>query len=283
MIERREKTTTEGRGLGFSFAADNVERGDPDVDFIKRRPTYPIGDNPRGREINFGAGVNDTESYSGRSVYRAYKGRFPLEGQDPHDPKRIASLQKASNLRPALPNLSVDTEALEAIKVQQRAQLASSDYAALFPTTTIASPAPSASFTAGTRITIVANASSLMNIQRGVLIVNGAPVDSRILDRRDQSATTAEWIFLYDIPTNQPIGTMDITVRTFSIENAVRGFIADDAINEPPLDEPRIGALGTLDGRPGSKTSSDAYQLQLAETQYLRTPGGATTISINIT
>ncbi len=282
MIERREKTSTEGRGLGFSFAADNVERGDPDVDFIKRRPTFPLGDDPRGREIDF-ADTTGAVSYNDRPVFRAYKGRYPLEGQDPLDPKRVSSLQKPQNLRAELPSLSVDFAALEATKVIQRAALVASDYQALFPTTAITSPAPGASFSAGTRITIIATAASLMNIQSAVLIINNGPVDNKVLDRREQaSATSAEWIFLYDIPANQPLGSMDITVRTFNIANATRGFIADDARNAPPQDESRTGALGTLDGRPGSVTSSTDYQSLLAETQYVRTPGGSTTISINI-
>ncbi len=282
MVERREKTSTEGRGLGFSFAADNVERGDSDADFIKRRPTFPLGDDPRAREIDFADTTGDV-SYNDRPVFRAYKGRYPLEGQDPLDPKRVASLQKSQSLRAELPSLSVDFAALEATKVSQRAILFDTDYRALFPTTAITSPAPGASFSAGTRITIIASAASLINIQSAVLIINNGPVDTVVLDRRDQAvATSAEWIFLYDIPANQPLGAMDITVRTFNISNAFRGFIADDAKNDPPQDESRTGALGTLDGQPGSSTSSADYQPLLDETQYLRTPGGSTTISINI-
>ena len=68
MVEKRDKTTTEGRGLGHSWADDNVARGDPDVDFIKRRPKFPFGDNPRGREIDFTDTTGD-EAYASNKTY----------------------------------------------------------------------------------------------------------------------------------------------------------------------------------------------------------------------
>ena len=82
MAEHRDKTTTEGSGLGHSWADDNVGRGDPDVDFIKRRPKFPFGDNPRGREIDF-TDTTGTEAYGStrNQVFRAYRGKAPIEGQ----------------------------------------------------------------------------------------------------------------------------------------------------------------------------------------------------------
>ena len=143
MVERREATSTEGAGLGFSFAADNVERGEPDADFIKRRPTYPLGDDPRGREIDFQV-LDTTESYGStrNPVVRAYRGKAPLEGQDYEAPARVGSLQKVKDLRPDLPPRSVDVAALDIIKERDRAILAATNFEALWPQVVIDMPSP---------------------------------------------------------------------------------------------------------------------------------------------
>lgn len=282
MVENRDKTDTDGRGLGFSFAADNVERGDPDVDFVKRRPTFPIGDDPRGRDLNYSDDSGE-ESYGGRPIFRAYQGKDPLEGQVFDAAVRVSALQRASDLRAELPSQSVDTAALDAVKTADRARLVATDFQALFPTTTIQVPTAGSTFSPGAQITIIANASTLQNMQRAVLSIDGSAVESRVLDRRDQDATNEQqWRFFYDIPPGRALGTMDITVRTFNMANAARGIIADDALNAPPLSEGIQGAQGTLDGRPGSATSSDKYQPLLDASQYLRTPGGSSTITVNI-
>ena len=94
MVEKRDSTSTEGRGLGHSWADDNVERGEDGVDFIKRRPTYPLGDDPRGREIDFEETSTDEAYVSTRNpIVRAYRGRAPLEGQPFGLPKSLGSLE----------------------------------------------------------------------------------------------------------------------------------------------------------------------------------------------
>lgn len=282
MAERRDKTDTSGRGLGFSFAADNVERGEPDADFIKRRLNFPFSDDPRARELDF-EDTAGTESYAGRPISRAYKGNAPLEGQVFDNTVRVSALQKVSDLKAELPNQSVDTAALDAAKEVERATLVATDFQALFPTTLISSPAAGANFSPGDTISIISSATTLQNMYRAVLSIDGTAVESRILDRRDQDSTRSqEWRFFYDIPLGRALGPMDITVRTFNAANASRGIIADDAVNAPPLSEGIQGALGTLDGRPGSKTSSAEYQPLLAATQYLRAPGGAVTVTVNV-
>jgi len=76
---------------------------------------------------------------------------------------------------------------------------------------------------------------------------------------------------------------MEITVRSFNMAISNRGIVADDANNLPPKNEDIEGALGTLDGRPGSKTASDKYQPLLNSTYYVRTPGGSSSITVTVT
>lgn len=288
MSERREGTSTGSEVTDFSFAMDNMERGEDGVDFIKRRPTYPIGDNPRGREIDYvnATATNPGESYGSKNmVFRSFKGRAPLEGQDFGMPQRVGKLQKLKDLRPELPNRSVDSVALEAAKERERGILEASGFSSLFPTTTILSPAAGANVTAGTRIQIHARGIHLGlqgGLQRAVLSVDGVLTDAILINRRDQAVNQSQdWYFDYDIPAGKS-GSMEITVRSFNMANSARAFIADDAKNMPPEDEPITGALGTLDGRPGSKTASEKYQPLLDSTLYVRTPGGDATITVNV-
>lgn len=283
-IERREGTSTEGRGLGHSFAADNVERGDPDVDFIKRRPTYPIGDDPRGREIDF-EDTTGREAYGStrNPVFRAYHGAAPLEGQEFGMPARVGSLDTISDLRPELPTRSVDTVALDAAKEVERQALSDSEFGRLFPQVTITSPGPGATFSPGTQIEIRAIVTDLRSITQAVLFVDNTPADRRVVDRRDQEvAREKEFIFFYDIPADRILGGMDITVRGFNISSAAQGIIADDAKNAPPLSDGTQGALGTLDGRIGQLYGTEKTAPLLDETGFLRTPEGVASITVNI-
>lgn len=285
MTERRESTGT-GDDTTFSFAADNVERGEEGADFVKRKPTYPWGDDPRGREIKYeeADASNLGEAYGpGHPVFRAYKGQAPLEGQDFGAPERTGALQGISDLRPDLPNQSVDAAALDAAKVIERATLVATNFAALFPSVSINVPSPGASFSPGSQIEIRAVVTSLRNITSATLIIDGTPVDRRTLDRRDQDvATSYEFIFLYDVPAARPLGTMNITVRGFNINSSAQGFIADDARNNPPLADAIDLAVGTLDGRLGQSGGSQANPPLLAPTYILRTPEGVANISVNI-
>lgn len=281
MVERREGTSTEGRGLGHSWADDNVERGDPDVDFIKRRPTYPLGDNPRGREIDFEA--SDTREAYGSTrnpVVRAYRGQAPLEGQKFGMPARVGSLDSITDLRPELPPRSVDTVALDALKEGERAILAATNFGALFPTVTIDSPAPGATFSPGTPITIKATVEDLRGVFGATLEVDGLPVDRRTINARDRdSLKQHQFIFIYDIPANKPLGPMSITVRGFNMVTSSQGIIADDAPdNSPGIDQ----AVGTLDGRLGQSDGSQAAPPRLAKTGILKTPEGVSNITVNI-
>lgn len=285
MTEHREGTST-GSDTVFSFAADNVERGAPDVDFIKRRPTYPWGDDPRGREIKYEDQIdNPSESYGSKNmVFRAFQGRAPLEGQSYTSPARRGKLQRISHLRPNLPPRTVDRAALDAAKVIERAALEDADFANIFPTVVINTPSPGASFSPGGQIEIRATVSAIRFITSATLIVDGNPVDRRSLDRRDQESTSSyQFIFLYNIPPDRAPGTLDITVRGFNIVTAARGMIADDAINDPPLAQDLDLAIGTLDGQTlGQSHGSQAYPPRLAETRMLRTPEGVANISVNI-
>ncbi len=278
MVEHRDKTTTEGRGLGHSWADDNVGRGDPDVDFEKRRPTYPLGDDPRGREIDF-EDTSGREAYRNNQVVRAYRGKAPLEGQDFGMPARVGSLDKISDLRPELPDRSIDEAFHAAAQAGQRGQLAATNFEALSPTVTISSPAPGATFSPGGEITVVAPTSALRDLHSAILQIDGQAVDRRVLDRRDQDSTTQfDFRFIYQIPANQVLGAMTITVRAFNMESSMRGIILDDALNTTT----RQGALGTLDGRPGSATSAADYQKLLNQTGFLRSPEGVVSITVNI-
>ncbi len=281
MAEHRPKTTTDGRGLGHSWADDNVERGDPNVDFIKRRPKFPFGDDPRGREIDF-TDTTGKEAYGStrNQVFRAFRGKPPIEGQPFGMPKRKGQIvQNVRGLRPELPNRSTADVANAALQAGQVAVLDATNFTALMPTPTISSPAPGATFSPGGEITVVAPTSALRDIHSATLEIDGLAVDRRVLDRRDQDSTIQfDFRFIYQIPANQALGAMTITVRAFNMETAMRGIILDDALNTTD----RQGALGTLDGRPGSATSSEDYQKLLNETGFLRSPEGVVSITVNI-
>lgn len=277
MVERREGTTTEGRGLGHSFAADNVERGDPDVKFSRRRPTYPWGDNPRGREMDWA----NQRAEKNTEIFRAYRGLVPIEGQKYDDPKRFLRVGSTLELRPDLPRRSPDFAALDAAKERERALLESTNFQALFPSVTFASPSPGATFMRGTQMTIEADASDFRGIHSITLFVDETPVDRRVLDRRDQeSIQNKRFIFLYDIPSDRNLGAMSLTVRVFNIETAAQGFIASGATTTTPeIDK----AVGTLDGRVTVYGNSPEISPQIEKTGFLRTPEGTASITVNIT
>ena len=284
MVERRDGTSTEGSGLGHSWADDNVERGEDGADFIKRRPTYPIGDDPRGREIDFEATDTDEAYGSTRNpVVRAYRGKAPLEGQEFGMPARVGSLDKISDLRPALPTRSVDTAALDAAKETERAALEASNFGALFPTVTIDSPSPGATFSPGEQVTIKTTVTDLRSIHQSTLQIDGQFVDRRVLDRRDQDSTKEhQFTFIFDIPSTRALGPMEITVRGFNLSSAAQGMIADDAINNPPQSDGIQTGVGTLDGRLGQSDGTQANPPLLDTTGLLRTPEGVTSITVNI-
>lgn len=284
MVERRGKTDTEGRGLGHSFAADNVDRGDPDVDFIKRRPTYPIGDDPRGREIDFEDDTLDgSQSIGHRPVYRAYKGQAPLEGQEFGMPERIGSLDNITDLRPDLPSRSVDANALDAEKEIERERLEETKFQALFPTVSIKNPSPGQSFSVGSQVQVVTGVTVLQGLQSVLLFAGGQLVERRVLDRRDQAAFRhGDFTFYYTVPSNQPLGPLDITIRAFNISNALQGFVADDATNTPPNADGIDKAVGTLDGRIGQLYGSEQTAPLLDASSFLRTPDSVVSITINI-
>ena len=282
MVEKRDSTSTEGSGLGHSWADDNVERGEDGVDFIKRRPTYPLGDDPRGREIDFQASSTDEAYGSTRNpVVRAYRGQAPLRGQDFGSPEKISGLSKVKDLRPELPNRSVDTEVLDLLKAGERALLESTDFAAVFPTVVLDSPTPGATFSPGDQITIKATVTDIRSVFSATLEVDGQAVDRRALDARDRDSTKAhQFIFIYNIPPTQALGSMSITVRGFNIATASQAMIADDAPDtSPEIDQ----AVGTLDGRLGQSHGTQAQAPLLAKTGLLRTPEGVSSITVNIT
>jgi hypothetical protein len=279
--EHREGTDTDGRGLGHSFAADNVVRGTAEGNvFVKRRPTYPLGDNPRGREIRW----NDQDAPDQKGdIFRSYKGLVPIEGQDPFAPKRVIRVGSTKELRPESPPRSIDSAAISAAQDAQRAQLAATDFGALFPNATITEPAPGTSVSRGSRITVRVQGTHILSVFSCTLIVDGVGTDRRNLDRGAQgNASNVEFIFLYDIPANQPLGSMTIEARVFSIEVAAQGVIADDAINE--FDSQFTGGVGSLDGRIGrtGSTSQTNPQLDLDPSMYLRTPEGISSITVNV-
>ena len=284
MADSRDKTTTEGRGLGFSFAADNVVRGEPGADFEKRRPTFPLGDDPRGREIDFGD-TTGRESYGStrNQVFRAYRGSWPLEGQSFETPARRGQLQKPSDIRPGLPNKSVDTAALDAQKELDRATLLATDFAAIFPSTSISSPAPGATFSPGDTFTVSAPSSHIFSLMGATLFIDGQPVLHRELDRSAQASTkNFTFVFSYPIPPDRALGPMDVTVQVTSRTDNVMGIIADTSINNPPKADEIQGAVGTLDGRKGTSTSSTLASPLLSASGYLRKPHGRSTITVNI-
>ncbi len=281
-IERREGTTTEGRGLGHSFAADNVARGDADADFEKRRPTYPIGDDPRGREIDFEDTTGD-EAYGRNQVFRAYRGQAPIEGQEFGMPARTGALTKVSQLRPELFSKSVDVVALDAQKALDRQVLEDSDFGRLFPLVNIVSPAPGSVFSPGSELRVEADSSDLRGIYGATLQIDGTFVERKRIDPRDRDSNRDQkFIFLYQIPSNQALGTMEITVRVFNISNSLRGFVADDAINLPPKARDLDLAVGTLDGRIGRLGSTSKTNPQLQEGGMLRAPETVVNFTVNI-
>lgn len=284
MVERREGTSTEGKGLGHSWADDNVERGADGVDFIKRRPTYPLGDDPRGRELQY-QDESPSQSYASKnSVYRAYRDKAPLEGQDFGMPERVGALDKLKDLRPELPDRAVDTVALDAAKELEREQLKATDFGALFPSVFIQTPAGGATYSPGAQLTVTAPTTSLRSLTSATLYVGNRAVARRTIDRRDQDATQAfTFIFIYNIPIDQPLGPLDITVRAFNFATASQGFIADDAVNNPPLaDDIQTGKGSDNNEFKHQATSSLEYSPQLEATGILRTPEGVSSITINI-
>jgi hypothetical protein len=280
-IERREGTDTDGRGLGHSFATDNVERGTAEGNqFTKRRPTYPLGDNPRGREIDWDN--QDSPSQKG-DIFRSYKGLVPIEGQDPLAPKRIIRVGSSKELRPESPPRSIDSAAIAAAQETQRAALVSSDYQALFPVATITEPSPGASVSRGSRIYVKVTGTSLLSVMSCTLFVDGQPVDRRNLPRSEQGiSNNVEFVFLYDIPNDRVLGVMSIEARVFSIETSLQGVVIDDAIND--FDGQFRGAVGSQDGRIGitGSTSQTNPQLNIDPSQYLRTPEGISAITVNV-
>lgn len=281
MVEKRDSTSTEGSGLGHSWADDNVERGEEGVDFIKRRPTYPLGDDPRGREIDFQATDTDEAYGSTRNpIVRAYRGRAPLDGQSFETPKRLGSLDTIKSLRPELPNRSIDTEIHEALQAGQRAVLADSSFAKLFPIVTIDSPAPGATFSPGDQILIRATVEDLRSVFSATLQIDGQSVDRQTVDPRDRDSTLEKQFgFTFNIPSTQALGSMDITVRGFNIATSFQGMIADDAPDtSPEIDQ----AVGTLDGRLGQSDGTQANPPLLQKTGILRTPEGVSSITVNI-
>ena len=280
-IERRDSTDTDGRGLGHSFAADNVERGTPEGNqFIKRRPTYPLGDNPRGREIRW----NDQEDPDQKGdIFRSYKGLVPIEGQDPFAPKRVIRVGSTKELRPTSPSRSTDTAANQAAQEAQRTQLASTDFGALFPSATITVPSPGASVDRGTVIAVNVTGTHILSVMSCTLYIDGQPVDRIVLDRSAQQSTpTAEFTFRYNIAADRALGTMSIEARVYSIEVSAQGVIADNAINE--FDTQFRGGVSTLDGRLGQagSTSQTSPKLDQDPSMYLRTPEGVSSISVNV-
>jgi hypothetical protein len=281
MVERRDSTDTDGRGLGHSFAADNVVRGTAEGNqFIKRRPTYPLGDNPRGREIAWHD--QDSPEQIG-DIFRVYKGLVPIEGQDPFAPKRVIRVGSTKELRPESPNRSTDTAANAAAQDAQRAQLAATDFGALFPSATITVPSPGASVTRGTIIAINVTGTHILSVMSATLFIDGQPVDRIALDRSAQQSTpTAEFTFRYNIPADRALGSMSIEARVFSIEVSAQGVIADTAINE--FDTQFRGGVGSLDGRLGQagSTSQTSPHLDFDPSMYLRTPEGVSVITVNV-
>lgn len=280
-IERRDSTDTDGRGLGHSFAADNVVRGTPEGNqFIKRRPTYPLGDNPRGREIRW----NEQEAPDQKGdIFRAYQGLVPIEGQDPLAPKRVIRVGSVKELRPESPPRSIDSAAIQSVQESMRSQLISTDFAALFPSSTITEPSPGASVSRGSRITIKVTGTHMLSVIGCTIFIDGSPVERREVPRSEQgNSNNREFIFLYDVPSDRAVGTMSIEARVFSVETSPEGPILDTAQND--FEGQFRGAVGSQDGRlrqPGA-TSKTSPQLEVYPNQFLRTPEGISSIDVTV-
>jgi hypothetical protein len=283
-IERREGTST-GSDIVHSFAEDNVERGEPGVDFVKRKPTYPIGDDPRGREINFEADAESGEAYGSTRnlVFRAYRQQAPLEGQNFNSPSRISALQGITDIRPELPNRSVDAIALDRAKEIERGLIEASGFSAIYPRISIDTPSPGASFSPGSRIEIRVSVASIRSVFSAVLFVDGSPVERKTLDRREQEVTTDyQFIFLYDIPANRPFGPLSLTARGFNITTSAQNFIADDRNVDPSNIHLIQTGVGTLDGRLGQSQGSQSQPPLLEATSIQLTPEAVSSITINV-
>lgn len=285
MVERREGTST-GADIVFSYGSDNIDRGMEGVDFLKRRPTFPLGDDPRGREMFIQIADSASENfYDGRPVFRGYHGKAPLAGQKLGQPQRVGKLETLKVLRPQPFNRSVDFNALEAAKAVEISDQLATDFAILFPSVVITSPAPGSSFSPGSTIEIRATVSAQRSITAATLVVDGHPRDRRSLKRADQGATTShEFIFLYTIPITRASGPMDITIHGFNLTVAAQGQIADDARNFPPQGDPVDYGLGSLDGRLGEGQGAQKPPLtpMLEQTFFLRTPDGVSSIVVQV-
>jgi hypothetical protein len=212
-----------------------------------------------------------------------YKGLVPIEGQDPFAPKRVIRVGSTKDLRPGLPSRSTDDAANSAAQEAQRAQLAATDFGALFPSATITVPAPGASVTRGTTIAVDVTGTHILSVMSATLFIDGQPVDRIALDRSAQQSTpTAEFTFRYFIPADRALGSMSIEARVFSIEVSAQGVIADTAINE--FDTQFRGGVGSLDGRLGQagSTSQTSPHLDFDPSMYLRTPEGVSVITVNV-
>jgi len=273
MVERRDGTTTEGRGLGHSFATDNVDRADPGCRFIKRRPTYPWGDNPRGREINW--------VMQPHKIYRSYRGLVPIEGQTFDNPVRFIRVGQTRTLRPELPHREPDFVALDIYKGQERSALKASDFNILFPSVTISSPTPGATFSRGSIIKIVAPATDFRGLFGSTLEVDHKGVDRHQFDRRDQeNIKQFTFTYFYTIPPNRHPGPMTITVVVFNIESQNRGIIEMGQLTTTPG---RDKALGTTDGTILTQAhATHKTAMLLGKTGFLRTPEGTSSITVNI-
>jgi len=195
----------------------------------------------------------------------------------------VIRVGSTKELRPASPSRSTDTAANAAAQEAQRAQLASTDFGALFPSATITVPAPGASVSRGTTIAINVTGTHIVSVMSATLFVDGQPVDRIALDRSAQQSTpTAEFTFRYRIPADRALGTMTIEARVYSIEVAAQGVILDDAVNE--FDTQFRGGVSTLDGRLGQagSTSQTSPKLDQDPSMYLRTPEGVSSITVNV-
>ncbi|KKL66410.1 hypothetical protein LCGC14_2145290, partial [marine sediment metagenome] len=164
-----------------------------------------------------------------------------------------------------------------------RTVLRDSGFLAIFPSTSISSPAPGATFSPGDTLAVQAPSSHIFSLMGATLFIDGQPVIHRELDRSAQASTKEfTFVFSYPIPPDRQLGPMDVTVQVTSRTDNVMGIIADTSINNPPQADEIQGAVGTLDGRKGQSTSSTLASPRLSASQYLRKPHGRSTITVNI-